>query len=148
MTRTASERLLVISPLLEFLCFNKRRRGATTSIRARDIAKEISKRHGIGCSTVWRWVGQFTSSGGRSAYRALARRTRSDAGVSRFFRSRPEVAESLAQLLRGKRSARQIHESLRHSIPAPVPCYGTIAIYCRRLRAERRAARRRKGGGV
>jgi hypothetical protein len=140
--RNAPQRLVAILPLLEF--FRQRRAGcAITAVlsngrkpsTSNDVVADIAAQHGIAPATVWRWCAAFQ----RGRYAGLARRMRSDA----YFVRRPDAAELLARLLKKKRSARAICETLRRAVPAPAPSYATVCKHVRRLRAQARAARRR-----
>ncbi|MBZ5627730.1 MAG: helix-turn-helix domain-containing protein [Acidobacteriia bacterium] len=142
--RSAPQRLVALVPLLEF--FRQRRAGRAITVvlsdgrkarTAREIALDIAQQHGISRATVWRWHARYKPGD-------LARRRRSDAGASLYFQRRPDAAALLARLLKKKRSAQEIYETLRRAVPAPAPCYGTVATYSRRLRAQARAARRRR----
>jgi hypothetical protein len=143
-SKTAPERLIAILPLLEF--FRQRRAGCTVTVRcsdgskprtSNDLVADIAAQHGISPKTAWAWFSAY--EGGR--YAGLARRRRSDA----YFSRQPRAAKLLADLLRKKRSARAIYETLQHALPAPAPCYSTVRVEVRRLRAQRRATRRRGG---
>ncbi|MGA2330099.1 MAG: hypothetical protein ABSH05_28005 [Bryobacteraceae bacterium] len=137
---TTRERLIAVLDVLEFR--RQQRRGHITMLLSNgrrpriltDIVADAAQRWGVSPKSVWRWLGLYD----RGAFDALARRTRSDS----YFARRPDAAELAARLLEKKRSAQEIHETLRLAVPAPAPCYPTVASYCRRLRAERRAARR------
>ncbi|MGB9105974.1 MAG: helix-turn-helix domain-containing protein [Terriglobales bacterium] len=140
--RTAPERLVAILPLLEF--FRQSRAGCTVTIvlsdgskprTSKDVVADIAAQHRISPSTICKWYSRFQ----RGCYAALANRRRCDA----YFTERPDAAELLARLLSKKYSAQEIYETLRRAVPAPAPCYVTVAGYCRRLKAQARAARRR-----
>ena len=140
---TAPQQLVAILPLLEF--FRQRRAGCTITVvlsdgrtprTARDLAADIAARHRVAPSTIWRWLRRYRPGD-------LARRMRSDRGTSYYFARRPDAGYLLAHLLEKKRSAQEIYETLRRAVPAPAPCYATVAAYCSRLLAQRRSARRR-----
>jgi hypothetical protein len=151
MTRTAQhrhlappQRLAALADLLEFR--RQQRLGRITMIlssgrRPRtvtDVVVDAAQQWGVSVNSLWRWISLYD----RGNFESLARSGRGDS----YFVRRADVAELAARLLSEKYSARAIHETLLRAVPAPAPSYPTVCKYARRLRAEARAARRRKAG--
>ena len=148
--RTATQRLVAIVPLLDFL--RQKRGGCTITVllsngrkpdTSEEIAADIALQCGVCLRSIWRWYDAFKQAGGCAGCAALQRRKRCDCGSSRWFGSRPKAAKLLARLiLIQKSTARVAHYELQRSL-GQAPCYPTVANRARQLKNAARAARRR-----
>ncbi|MBZ5570228.1 MAG: hypothetical protein LAN64_20610 [Acidobacteriia bacterium] len=149
--RTAPERLLAILPLLQY--FWQLRAGCAITVvlsngrkagTSETIAADIALQCGVCLRSIWRWYDAFKQAGGCAGFAALMRRKRSDKGKRRYFDERPYVAQLLAKLIfRKKLSAKAAYDSISGHIAEP-PCYQTVCRELKRVRAQARAARRRR----
>ena len=95
----ARQRLDAITPMFEY---RKNEAWFTSQgITLSGIVEQIAKTHQVGIRTVWRWDTQFREHG----LPALADRTRSDAGQSRWASQNPEAAKFLAHMYLNLRQA-------------------------------------------
>jgi putative transposase len=133
-----NERVAIISPLIEFLKSQSKpdrkewcKRNNFLFGNSDAIALQIAQGHGIGKSTLWKWMKIFRDHGPGQ----LFDKARSDKGVSKWFAKYPQAAELVAfKFLEERQSVRCSWEALvrdaaRLGIPDDdLPSYETVRV--------------------
>jgi transposase InsO family protein len=135
----AQRRLEAISPMLEF---RKKSNGYKAVVRLDDgreirnlesLSQYLAEQNKVSRGTIWTWYSRFNEKG----FPGLADDTRSDKGLSRYFRENPQMAEfAQAKYLVESLSVKRVHESLARECDErkiEAPHYDTVRSYLNSL---------------